>query len=285
MQAHQPSIARYYVIGNPVQHSLSPEIHKQFAAQTQQNVIYETLLVDIDSFSETLEKQRFKIHGANVTLPFKRQAYSYSQQLTPHAEIARAVNTLKWTENDECFGDNTDGAGLVNDFLKNLHWSFAGNKILVLGAGGAARGIIKPLLDQNPEFLMIANRTIHKAQQLAKEFSRFGPIQPHLDQLASIKSAPFDLIINATSCGVNGSHLPLNSKIISQNTLCYDLFYSNQPTDFMNWAKAQGCRLVVDGLGMLVEQAAESFYFWRGVKPETSIVIKSIRNILSQKNS
>ncbi len=219
------------------------------------------------------------IKGANITLPFKQDAFYYADKLTSKAKIAKAVNTLTFTTDHLCIGDNPDGIGLINDFKNNLNWSLTGRRILLLGAGGAVRGVLQALLEQKPALILLANRTPEKAIQLAQEFKAYGPIQGHLGNFTSINAGPFDFIINGTSASVSHTHLPLHHSLISPQTRCYDMFYSSQPTVFLDWAKQCGSQHCANGLGMLVEQAAESFYIWRGVKPEVAPVLLYLKNM------
>jgi shikimate dehydrogenase len=271
---------QYAVFGNPVAHSLSPQIHAAFAHQTGQDMQYQRQLVEVDGFAQAASSffaQGGK--GLNVTVPFKLDAFSFAHQLSKRARQAGAVNTLMQQADATVFGDNTDGAGLVRDILHNLGYSFEGKKVLLLGAGGAARGVIGPLLEQQPQQLCIANRTTAKARQLAQAFGSLG-------SLASAGFAdldePFDVVINATSASLSGAMPALPGNILVPGALAYDMVYGARPTPFMDWAQAQGAKLVADGLGMLVEQAAESFALWRGVVPDTGRVIGTLRQSLSQ---
>jgi shikimate dehydrogenase len=273
---------RYAVFGNPVSHSLSPKIHALFAAQTGQAMTYEAICAPLDGFAGAVHAfiaaDRDVGHGAakgaNVTVPFKLAAFRLADALTPRAAAVGAVNTLSFT-GAGIQGDNTDGAGLVRDLTANLGVSLAGLRILVLGAGGAAQGVILPLCEQNPAALFIANRTPEKAKKLATVFGVTGGGFDILDQHT------FDLVINATSAGLSDAVLPAPS--FSSNALAYDMVYGRQ-TPFMQAASAAGAR-VADGLGMLVEQAAEAFFVWRGVRPETAPVLAALRAGLSANSS
>lgn len=269
---HYPE--RYAVFGNPVSHSLSPKIHALFAAQTGQDMRYEAICAPLNGFADAVNTfiaaGEGVAKGANVTVPFKLEAYSFADVLTPRAAAAGAVNTLSFTV-DGIHGDNTDGAGLVRDLTANLGVPLAGLRILVLGAGGAARGVLLPLREQNPAELFIANRTADKAQKLAAVFGMTG------GGLDALNERTFDLVINATSTGLTGAVLPAPS--FSPNALAYEMVYGRQ-TPFMQAARAAGAR-VADGLGMLVEQAAEAFFVWRGVRPETAPVLAALRAGLS----
>lgn len=266
--------ARYAVFGNPIHHSLSPLIHAQFARDTGQDLSYEAILAPLDGFGACVAQfQHSGGQGANITLPFKEQAFALCTQLSARAEMAGAVNTIKF-ENDAIVGDNTDGAGLVADLTRNLGVTLAGKRILLLGAGGAARGVIGPLLEYAPARLVIANRTASRAHHLASQFqSAQQPVTGSgLDEVA----ADFDLIINATSASLAGEMPPLPAQIFTPDLLAYDMMYGKSTTPFLRLAQQHGSR-ISDGLGMLVEQAAEAFYVWRGVRPETQSVIASLR--------
>ncbi|MFT0211570.1 shikimate dehydrogenase [Pseudomonas sp. F1_0610] len=270
----------YVVIGNPIGHSRSPQIHQSFAQATAQIMSYERLLAPLDAFEQSVRnfmQQGGK--GANITVPFKEQAFAMADVLTPRAQRAGAVNTFKFEDNGCILGDNTDGAGLVLD-LKRLSVQLSGQRILLLGAGGAARGALAPLLAEQPTQLVIANRTLTKAQQLAALFADLGEVQAcSFDQLQQ----PFDLIINATSASLSGE-LPALSPacITTQHTQCYDMMYGAEITAFNQWALAQGAAQVMDGLGMLVAQAAEAFQLWRGVLPNNlNEVLTSLRKTLT----
>ncbi|WP_409421871.1 shikimate dehydrogenase [Pseudaeromonas sp. ZJS20] len=268
---------RYAVFGNPISHSKSPFIHTLFARQTQQLMRYEALLAPLDGFSQALA-QFFAAggKGCNVTVPFKEQAFGLVQQLSPRAKLAGAINTIRLTDDGVLLGDNTDGAGLVQDLLLHIP-SLAGMRILLLGAGGAARGVVGPLLGQQPATLTIANRTLVKAQQLAAHFSSLAPVSAcAFDELAG----PFDLIINSTSASLAGEVPPIPSGLIHGDIAVYDMMYGASETCFNQWARELGARACIDGLGMLVCQAAESFMLWRGIRPGTKQVISELRRNL-----
>lgn len=269
-------IDRYAVIGNPIAHSRSPDIHAAFAAQTGEMLRYERLLAPLDGFSATLKRFRSEGgKGANVTVPFKLDAHALAQRLTKRARAAGAVNTLYW-QDDAIVGDNTDGIGLVNDILINAGIPVAGKRILLLGAGGAARGVILPLLQARPAALTIANRTASKAEELARHFDGAGNISiAGFDALTS----PFDIVINATSASLDAALLPVSGAVFADGTLAYDMMYGREPTVFLRFAHGQGA-VVRDGLGMLVEQAAESFFVWRGKRPDTTSVLQQLRDAL-----
>ncbi|TRX58170.1 shikimate dehydrogenase [Thalassomonas sp. M1454] len=269
---------KYLVLGNPIAQSRSPSIHQLFAKQTDQNIAYDKQLVELDNFNNhinTLIAQGIK--GVNVTMPFKEQALAISDQLSDRAELAGAVNTLSFVDG-KIFGDNTDGVGLVND-LKSQQVEFQGKRILLLGAGGAARGVLLPLLSENPALLCIANRTVSKAESLVATIkdSRAQAIS-----FAQTQEFDFDIIINATSTSLSADIPPISSQCISINTVCYDMVYSKEETTFLKWCRAHGAKQVIDGLGMLVGQAAESFRIWRGVMPDIAPVLANLRVELSK---
>lgn len=272
---------RYAVIGNPIAHSKSPDIHTRFAVETGQNLIYARLLAPLDGFADTIRSfiaQGGK--GANVTVPFKLEAYQLATEHTARAQAAGAVNTLKF-DGDKILGDNTDGVGLVHDIVRNAVVTITGKRVLLLGAGGAARGVILPLLNVRPNELVIANRTVSKAEQLAQPFKQqfADQVAIRASEFAGLQGA-FDIIINATSASLSDEMPPLPLGLITDETFAYDMMYGKQPTVFMQYAAQRGAR-VRDGLGMLVEQAAESFFFWRGVRPQTAAVFSELRSQLS----
>ena len=264
----------YAVIGNPVAHSKSPLIHAEFARQTGQDVHYEAILAPTDAFAATIAGFRARGgKGVNVTVPFKLEACRISTRLTERAEAADAANTLTF-DAEGIFGDNTDGAGLLRDIVTNLKFSLAGRQVLLMGAGGAARGVVLPLLEHNPCLLTVANRTRQKADALQQRFSRYGNIMStSYDDLGGTK---FDLVINATSASLDGKLPALPSGIFSSVSLAYDMMYGNGNTPFLQFAKQQGAGQLADGIGMLVEQAAESFFLWRGLRPRTKPVIEML---------
>jgi shikimate dehydrogenase len=272
-----PQFDRYCLFGNPVAHSKSPAIHAAFAAQTGEAIVYERRLAALDGFADAVDAFiREGGLGANVTVPFKIEACALADALSARAEAAGAVNTLSFRDG-VIFGDNTDGAGLVADIVSNAQQDIAGQRILLLGAGGAARGVILPLLGQQPAQIMIANRTRASADALVAQFSQQ---QNHPGQLAAVAfdepGAPFDIIINATSASLAGVALPLSPSLFGPRTLALDMMYGAQPTVFMQFAASHGAR-TRDGLGMLVEQAAEAFLVWRGVRPETHALLAAMR--------
>ncbi|MDH3217912.1 MAG: shikimate dehydrogenase [Gammaproteobacteria bacterium] len=271
------AVARYGVVGNPVSHSLSPRIHAAFAAQTGQTLSYEAIEIPLGNFAEDLRALRQKGYaGLNVTVPFKREAWELCDDLSERARLAGAVNTLSFLPNGRVAGDNTDGVGLIRDLVDNLKLALANRKILVLGAGGAVRGVLGPLLAHTPGLLAIANRTPEKAVALAREFASYGAIEAVA--FDGLGDECFDLIINATAAGLDDDVPPITDKIITADTVCYDMMYRlGAATAFVDWGQAHGARRAYDGLGMLVEQAAEAFVIWRHVRPSTSGIIRSLR--------
>jgi shikimate dehydrogenase len=267
---------RYAVIGFPVKHSFSPFIHGMFAKQTKQNLTYRLMEVPPEKLDDEV-LNFFVDHGKglNVTIPHKQAVAKLCQFRTPRAEIAGAVNTLAVQQGGDLLGDNTDGAGLVTDLTKNLHVTLRDVRILLLGAGGAARGALGPLLEQAPSRLHIVNRDANKAEALAKEFEKLGSISG--GGYDSVDAAPYDLIINATAASLQGTVPPLATAAVSAESLCYDMAYGKEDTAFVRWAKDQGARAEL-GWGMLVEQAAESFHLWRGVRPDTAPVLAAVRS-------
>ncbi|HZJ96024.1 MAG TPA: shikimate dehydrogenase [Thiopseudomonas sp.] len=269
---------KYYgVFGNPIAHSKSPLIHSLFAKQTEQHISYEPLLAPLDGFAASVTEFFKTGSGANVTVPFKEEAFALADLLSERAQRAKAVNTLKKLEDGRLLGDNTDGAGLVNDLLNN-HVQLTDKKILILGAGGAVRGVLEPLLAHNPAEVCIVNRTVERAEQLASEFLDLGPMTAcGYDWI----DAPVDIIINGTSASLSGDLPPLADSLIKAgDTICYDMMYGKQTTVFNQWAQQQGAALTLDGLGMLVEQAAEAFYVWTGLRPDSAAVLKQLRQQL-----
>jgi len=263
---------RYAVIGNPISHSKSPLIHSLFAKQTEQDISYEAIEALLDGFAATIERLRSEGYkGCNVTVPFKFEAFNCATELSERAKAAQAVNTLSF-EGEKILGDNTDGAGLVRDIAENLDIILQGKRVLLMGAGGAAYGVVLPLLMAGAA-LAIVNRTASKAISLAEKFPASDIRGYGYDELAGLQ---FDVVINATSAGLTDSEVPLPKGIFAPNALAYDMMYGRE-TPFMAFARQQGAE-VADGLGMLVEQAAEAFYIWRGVRPDTKPVIAALRN-------
>lgn len=270
---------RYAVIGNPVAHSKSPLIHAAFARQTAQDMHYEKILAPLQGFAATLQTLvEAGYRGANVTVPFKLEAYRLAQRLSERAMDAGAVNTLIFHEG-EIIGDNTDGIGLVRDVQQNIGCSFQGSRVLLIGAGGAAEGVLHPVLEQQPQLLVISNRTLDKALQMVKKVEQQGDfryVSVNAHAFDDLPGQSFDIVINATSSGLTDSELPLPPDIFAPGALAYDLMYGRE-TPFMAFARCHGAASVADGLGMLVEQAAESFFQWRRVMPATSPVITQLR--------
>ena len=267
---------KYAVMGNPIAHSKSPRIHTLFAEQTGQDIEYSAILVERGGFPEAVAG--FAAGGGkglNVTVPFKEEAWELAATHSPRAERAGAVNTLLLTADGNHFGDNTDGAGLVRDLTGNHHCEIAGRRVLLVGAGGAARGVLEPLLGAHPASLVIANRTASKAVELARRFGDLGRVAGC--GLDDISGQAFDLVINATAASLLGAVPALPESVISSDTWCYDMMYGDEPTAFMHWAAGLEAAATLDGLGMLVEQAAESFRLWRGVRPDTAPVIRALR--------
>ena len=271
---------RYAVVGNPVAHSKSPEIHAAFARQAGQDIDYSRLLAPLDGFRATVESFRAAGgKGVNVTLPFKLEAFDLADDVSQRAKDAEAANYLRF-DDGRIRADNTDGVGLTRDIVHNQGFPIAGKRVLLLGAGGAAQGVLAPLLEHGPNILTIANRTVEKALRLAETFRhkpvsgtsvlcglRFGELAGH----------HFDLVINATSMSLQGELPPLPADAFAPGALAYDMMYGKRPTPFLAFAASHGAR-TSDGLGMLVEQAAESFLLWRGMRPDTAPVIALLRN-------
>ena len=268
----------YAVMGNPINHSKSPQIHSAFAEQTQQDLIYSAILVPLEKFKDAADSFFRTGRGLNVTVPFKEDAWQYADTYSSRALRAGAVNTLIKKEDGSIHADNTDGIGMVRDIVVNNGCEIAGKRVLVLGAGGAVRGILEPVLEQKPLEVVVANRTLSKAQTRAADFSDLGKISGFgYDNV----EGQFDLVINGTSASLSGELPPIPESVIHLETTCYDMMYGAQPTVFNQWAQSLKAAVMLDGLGMLVEQAAESFYAWRGVRPETTVVINSIRESMS----
>ncbi len=268
---------RYAVMGNPVAHSQSPRIHALFAHQTGQQLQYEAIRVESGKLAAAVgEFLDAGGKGLNITVPLKEEAWSLAQTRSGRAERAGAVNTLVLDPSGKHFGDNTDGAGLVRDLLHNHGSTLQQKRLLLVGAGGAARGVIEPLLLEKPALLVIANRTPEKAVELARLFCDLG----HTEGcgLEDVAGQHFDLIINATAASLAGQVPALPDSVVTTDSCCYDMMYADRPTAFMDWAQQRGAARCLDGLGMLVEQAAESFYLWRAVRPDTRPVIEEIRH-------
>jgi shikimate dehydrogenase len=266
----------YAVIGNPVAHSKSPQIHAAFARATGEDLDYVRILAPLDGFAAAVEAfAHAGGRGLNVTVPFKLEAFAVARMASERAEAAGACNTLRH-DGDVWYADNTDGAGIVHDLTVNLGVQLAGCDVLVLGAGGAARGILIPLLAEGPRSVTIANRTPAKAAALADRFAARGPVAAVAP--AALAGRNYDLVINATSAGLgDAATLPWPSGIFRPTAFAYDMIYGDALTTFLRWAQAQGVRRSADGLGMLIEQAAESFHLWRGVRPDTAPVFDLLR--------
>ncbi|HEX4870706.1 MAG TPA: shikimate dehydrogenase [Nevskiaceae bacterium] len=268
------SLDRYAVIGQPIQHSRSPRIHAAFASATQQALAYTALEVAPAELAATLARLHAEgYRGLNVTLPHKQAVAALCETVSPRAQRAGAVNTLIRTDSGWA-GDNTDGLGLIRD-LQRLGMAVAGQRVLILGAGGATRGLLEPLLEQQPLSLTVANRNPWKPEALAESFADLGRVLPrtHL----SLKGDLFDLILNATSAGHEGRMVRLPGQLLAPGGVCYDLNYGAAHAPFARWASGQGVTRLADGLGMLVEQAAAAFELWRGVRPSTAGVLQALR--------
>jgi len=266
----------YGVVGNPIKHSKSPEIHQLFAKQVEHDILYHRIPATDENFTSVLE-EFFKKggKGLNITLPFKEKAFRFADSCTDNAQSCHSVNTLTFSEDGRAHGDNTDGIGLIND-LKNNDILLENKEVLILGAGGATRGIVPVLFKNGVGSITLYNRTAEKAELLQEEFMPFGEIQSlSSDDL----TGGFGLVINATSASLDGVIPDIPDNVVS-NAVCYDLAYSYGETSFLNWAKKNGSAKNLQGLGMLVEQAAESFYIWRGVRPRTSEVVDKLRSEL-----
>jgi len=276
-------VDKYAVIGNPIDHSKSPTIHAAFAKQTNQNISYEAIHAPLNGFeAKVRELIAHGFKGANVTVPFKFEAFKLCDELTQRAHLAGAVNTLTFKQN-KIYGDNTDGVGLVSDITQNLNIAINQKTVLLMGAGGAAYGVVLPLLEAGA-LLSVANRTLHKAVLLANTFNRLklGKLEINAGEFVMFKNHPFDIVINATSTGLTDDLPDISVSNFSVNALAYDMMYSRE-TPFIALAKASGAQ-VADGLGMLVEQAAEAFYLWRGVRPETKPVIQMVKSLQMEKS-
>lgn len=271
-----PEINKYAVMGNPVSHSLSPRIHQMFARQSGIALEYSAIKVEEGNFSDAvIQFRKDGGKGLNITVPFKLEAWQLSDLRSPRAQIAGAVNTLKFDGADKIFGDNTDGVGILRDVTANLHKPVMDAKILVIGAGGAVRGIIGPLLEAQPASLHIVNRTAVKARELAAVFSKIGPCTGGgLDETGT---GSYDIVINGTAASLYNKVPNLPASIFTAETLVYDMMYSTGTIPFLAWASEHGAGICSDGLGMLVEQAAESFFIWHGVRPDTKPVMQALR--------
>ncbi|MCG8394869.1 MAG: shikimate dehydrogenase [Pseudomonadales bacterium] len=268
--------ALYCVFGNPVGHSRSPDIHHAFAGQRGDDIRYEKREAPLEDFAGAVKAFRQAGGlGANVTVPFKEQAFELCHAVTERAGQAAAVNTL-WWDGDQLHGDNTDGAGMVKDIRDNQGWTIHQKRVLILGAGGAVRGVMGPLLAEQPTLVRIANRTEEKAAILARGFMD-GNNPPVLGSGLDTLTGQFDLVINAISAGLHGEMPALPDGLLAEGAVAYDMVYGSEPTPFMRWANEQGAAATADGLGMLVEQAAEAFEIWRGWRPDTGPVMAMLR--------
>ena len=270
---------RYGVIGHPIAHSKSPVIHAQFARQTKQDLTYEAIDIEPADLATTLDSlihEGFK--GLNVTVPHKNEVVDLMDELSDRARLASAVNTITVRTGGKLIGDNTDGIGLVRDLKRNLRFELQDADILILGAGGATRGIVPSLLEAEPRGIVIANRTLQRALEIADAFGKRGAQLGAVEacQFDELEGRRFDLIINATSAGLGGEVPPFPGSIIEPDVVCYDLSYAMKPTPFLVWAKAQGATKAHQGWGMLVEQAAASFRIWRDVKPDTRTILANL---------
>jgi shikimate dehydrogenase len=266
---------RYAVFGFPIKHSKSPRIHQLFAEQTQQSLEYTAKEVTAERFKESAVVFFSKGgKGLNCTLPLKELAWAFADLTTKRAELSRAVNTLVIKDDDRILGDNTDGCGLIADLTVNHGITLKDSRILILGAGGACRGILAPILEHSPQQLILANRTRQKASDLAAEFCIFGDVEGF--GFADLKGQQFDLIINATSASLTDEMPPLQDDLLAEEGVCYDLAYGNRPTAFVRWGVEHNAKKSLDGLGMLVEQAAEAFFLWRAIRPQTQPVIATL---------
>ncbi|MGB0465915.1 MAG: shikimate dehydrogenase [Pontibacterium sp.] len=271
---------RYAVFGNPIKHSRSPQIHKAFAEQTQQDLTYEAVAVPETGFADAV--QHFLCDtgkGLNITIPFKQEAWDLAQVRSERAELAGAVNTLYRDEQGQLCGDNTDGIGMVRDIVANNGGCIAGADVLILGAGGAVRGVLQPVLEQKPRRLIIANRTASKAEALAAAVAHLGNVEGC--GFDALPGQQFDLVINGTAASLQGEVPPLPDDLLKAEAWCYDMMYSTETTAFNHWAKSHGATRTIDGLGMLVEQAAESFSIWRHCRPDTQMLIADLRKQLT----
>jgi len=268
----------FAVIGNPIHHSLSPQIHKAFAKEAGLHIDYEAILSPLDEFKKTIHKLILqKLNGANVTLPFKKEAYELASQHSNHARIAEAVNTLEF-KNDQIIGHNTDGIGLVRDLEQNLNVNLKSQKILLIGAGGAAEGVIYSILEKNPSALTLTNRTIEKSHVIKNKMdvhAKSFDVNLNIIEITKLPHQHFDLIINATSAGLNNTDLGIDHRVFHKESLAYEMMYGKE-TSFIREAQSQESK-TSDGLGMLIEQAAEAFFIWHHITPKTKSLIESLR--------
>ena len=270
---------KFAVFGNPIKQSKSPIIHTLFAQQYAQHIEYRAVRVELDDFVQATNLF-FEGGGAglNITVPFKHEAFALAHRNSERSLRAGAVNVLTLADDGLIDGDNTDGIGLIRDLIANLGWTVQGLRVLLVGAGGAARGVLEPLLRERPRELLVVNRTAARAAELALEFAGIGPLEGGAFDL--IGTRQFDLIINATSAGLSGAVPELPSSMLTERSCCYDMVYGAEPTPFLRWSADHAAGAVSDGLGMLVEQAAEAFYIWRQLRPETRSVIDQLREAM-----
>ena len=270
---------KFAVFGNPIKQSKSPIIHTLFAQQYAQHIEYRAVRVELDDFVQATNRF-FEGGGAglNITVPFKHEAFALAHRNSERSLRAGAVNVLTLADDGLIDGDNTDGIGLIRDLIANLGWTVQGLRVLLVGAGGAARGVLEPLLRERPRELLVVNRTAARAAELAVEFAGVGPLEGGAFDL--IGTRQFDLIINATSAGLSGEVPELPSSMLTERSCCYDMVYGAEPTPFLRWSADHAAGAVSDGLGMLVEQAAEAFYIWRQLRPETRSVIDQLREAM-----
>jgi shikimate dehydrogenase len=276
------NLDKYAVIGHPIAHSKSPWIHSQFAKLTDEAIGYSLLESgpEPDAFLKVIQQfVEAGGKGVNVTMPFKEVAWSMADELSERAKLASAVNTLTFLDDGRVLGDTTDGVGLVNDLTSNMQLSLKQKRILIIGAGGAVKGVIQPLLEHDPEIIHIVNRTVQRAQELVEVFSGYGDISAGgYEDLAALGA--FDVVINATPANFSGELPPISADVFASNSLAYDMSYAAKPTVFENWSSENGAARVSNGLGMLVEQAAESFHIWRNTRPPTGQVLSDLRGAL-----
>lgn len=266
----------YGVVGYPIAHSLSPRIHTAFAKETRQALRYHAIPVAPGQLPQAFaEFQRAGGRGLNVTIPFKEQACLFADRLSARAQLAEAINTLSFAPEGGRDGDNTDGVGFLRDYLENHRGKLSGKHVLILGAGGAVRGLLGPLLSQGPARVVVANRSLGKAQAIEDRFRALGAVEARGYEALAMER--FEVIINATPSGLTAGLPPLPAGILVTDGWCYDLVYGPEPTPFLRWALTHGAARALDGLGMLVEQAAEAFFIWRGLRPATAAVIRMLR--------
>ena len=274
---------RYGVMGHPVSHSKSPVIHSYFAAQTGESLTYDAIPVEPGKFPDAVDAFRSTGgKGLNITVPFKREAFELAVSRSGRAERAGAVNTLWFDSTKGVCGDNTDGVGLVRDLASSCELTLATRSVLLIGAGGAARGAVCALLDEKPGSLVVSNRTYERADVLVREAG--NPESTRALRFDELGGESFEVIINATASSLEGATPPIPPSVITGESVCYDMMYAPSATAFVRWGRAHGAKLAVDGLGMLVEQAAESFFLWRGVRPETDRVLRDLRSQMTAKN-